>query len=41
MESVTLLMDGFQTSLQWYNLLFVFIGVLIGTIVGTLPGIGQ
>ncbi|BCU80776.1 hypothetical protein JIR001_05590 [Polycladomyces abyssicola] len=33
-------MKGFQTALEWHNLLFAFVGVLIGTAVGVLPGIG-
>ena len=31
---------GFQTALQWNNLLFCFIGAVIGTLIGVLPGIG-
>ncbi|MFB7639453.1 tripartite tricarboxylate transporter permease [Peribacillus butanolivorans] len=34
------LLQGFETALTWYNLLFAFVGVLIGTAVGVLPGIG-
>ncbi|MGE7183802.1 tripartite tricarboxylate transporter permease [Peribacillus sp. NPDC006672] len=33
-------MQGFETALIWYNILFAFVGVLIGTAVGVLPGIG-
>ncbi|KJE28856.1 tripartite tricarboxylate transporter permease [Geobacillus thermoleovorans] len=40
METLSFLLDGFQTALQPHNLLFAFIGVLIGTAVGVLPGIG-
>lgn len=40
MDVLNYLADGFVTSLQWYNLLFAFAGVLIGTAVGVLPGIG-
>ncbi|WP_106769393.1 tripartite tricarboxylate transporter permease [Paenibacillus faecalis] len=40
MNVLEYLADGFMTALQWYNLLFAFIGVLIGTSVGVLPGIG-
>lgn len=40
MSVLEYLADGFMTALQWYNLLFAFIGVLIGTSVGVLPGIG-
>lgn len=31
---------GFQTALQWSNLVLCFIGVLIGTLIGVLPGLG-
>ncbi|MGG4489614.1 tripartite tricarboxylate transporter permease [Metabacillus idriensis] len=34
------LLQGFQSALIWYNILFAFAGVLIGTAVGVLPGIG-
>ncbi|MFD6207142.1 tripartite tricarboxylate transporter permease [Peribacillus sp. NPDC060253] len=34
------LLQGFETALTWYNILFAFFGVLIGTAVGVLPGIG-
>jgi putative tricarboxylic transport membrane protein len=34
------LIQGFETALTWYNILFAFVGVLIGTAVGVLPGIG-
>ncbi|MEM7737030.1 MAG: tripartite tricarboxylate transporter permease [Deinococcota bacterium] len=40
METLGLLLDGFQVALQPLNLLLAFAGVLIGTIVGMLPGIG-
>lgn len=40
METIQYLINGFGTALQWYNLLFAFVGVLIGTAVGVLPGIG-
>ncbi|MEW4286306.1 tripartite tricarboxylate transporter permease [Priestia koreensis] len=40
MSTVEYLLNGFQTALVWYNILFAFVGVLIGTAVGVLPGIG-
>jgi len=40
MDSLQFLLEGFQTALQWNNILFAFFGVLIGTMVGVLPGIG-
>jgi putative tricarboxylic transport membrane protein len=39
-DSVTLLMEGFQTALTPQNLLYALIGVTLGTAVGVLPGIG-
>jgi putative tricarboxylic transport membrane protein len=39
-ESLSLLLDGFQSALTPQNLLFALIGVLLGTAVGVLPGIG-
>ncbi|PLR66506.1 MULTISPECIES: tripartite tricarboxylate transporter permease [Bacillaceae] len=40
METLEYLLQGFQSALIWYNILFAFAGVLIGTAVGVLPGIG-
>ncbi|MGY3312082.1 putative tricarboxylic transport membrane protein [Peribacillus simplex] len=40
MDTFVYLMQGFETALIWYNILFAFVGVLIGTAVGVLPGIG-
>ncbi len=40
MDTLSYLLNGFATALQWHNLLFAFGGVLIGTMVGVLPGIG-
>jgi putative tricarboxylic transport membrane protein len=40
LSTVQYLVQGFETALTWYNLLFAFAGVLIGTAVGVLPGIG-
>jgi putative tricarboxylic transport membrane protein len=39
-ESVTLLLQGFESALTPTNLLFAVIGVMLGTAVGVLPGIG-
>ena len=41
MESLSLLMHGFETALTPLNLLMAAAGVLIGTAVGVLPGIGS
>ena len=40
MDTLNLLLDGFQNALTPENLLFACIGVLLGTFVGVLPGIG-
>ena len=40
MESLQLLLQGFDVALQPDNLLWAFVGVLLGTVVGILPGIG-
>jgi putative tricarboxylic transport membrane protein len=40
MSTLDYLFNGLATSFTWYNLAFVFMGVLIGTVVGVLPGIG-
>ncbi len=40
MSTLDYLMQGFNVSFLWYNLLFAFMGCLLGTIVGVLPGIG-
>jgi putative tricarboxylic transport membrane protein len=40
MEVIGLLAAGFETALQWHNLLFAFTGAFIGTVVGVLPGLG-
>ena len=40
MDTLNLLLDGFQSALTPENLLYACIGVLLGTFVGVLPGIG-
>lgn len=40
MSTLDYLIQGFETALIWYNIMFAFVGVLIGTAVGVLPGIG-
>ncbi len=40
MDSLDLLLDGFQNAFTLENLMYAAIGVLIGTFVGVLPGIG-
>jgi putative tricarboxylic transport membrane protein len=40
MDTLNLLLDGFQNALTPENLLYACIGVLLGTFVGVLPGIG-
>ncbi|RJE82365.1 tripartite tricarboxylate transporter permease [Paracoccus onubensis] len=31
---------GLQTTVQWHNLLYCFVGVFLGTAIGVLPGLG-
>lgn len=40
MDSLHLLIQGFDVALQPYNLFWAFVGVFLGTVVGILPGIG-
>ncbi|PAV28396.1 transporter [Virgibacillus profundi] len=40
MENVIYLLQGFETALSGWNLLYCFIGVVFGMLVGVLPGIG-
>ncbi|MET1178195.1 tripartite tricarboxylate transporter permease [Peribacillus simplex] len=40
MDSLFLLLQGFETALTWSNLLYCFIGVMLGMIIGVLPGLG-
>ena len=38
MDTLNLLLDGFQSALTLENLGYACIGVLLGTVVGVLPG---
>lgn len=40
MQTIELILSGFQVALTLSNLLFAFIGALVGTIIGVLPGLG-
>ncbi|GII92611.1 tripartite tricarboxylate transporter permease [Sinosporangium siamense] len=40
MDSLNLLLEGFNTALTPMNLLYALVGVTLGTLVGVLPGIG-
>ena len=40
MDTLNLLLDGFQSALTPENLVYAVVGVLLGTFVGVLPGIG-
>ncbi|MGH3348446.1 MAG: tripartite tricarboxylate transporter permease [Nocardioides sp.] len=40
MDTLNLLLDGFQSALTPENLVYAALGVLLGTFVGVLPGIG-
>jgi putative tricarboxylic transport membrane protein len=40
MDTLDLLLDGFQSALTPTNLMYAAIGVVVGTFVGVLPGIG-
>lgn len=40
MDTLNLLLSGFETALTWQNLLFCLIGVSVGMLVGILPGLG-
>lgn len=40
MDLLSNLALGFETALQWQNVLFCLVGVALGTAVGVLPGIG-
>ena len=40
MDSILLLLQGFETAMTWSNLLYCFIGVTLGMFIGVLPGLG-
>ena len=40
MDSLLLLLQGFETALTWTNLLYCLIGVSVGMFIGVLPGLG-
>ena len=40
MESLGYLLQGFETAITWWNLLYCLIGVTFGMFVGVLPGLG-
>ena len=40
METLGLLMDGFNTALSLENFLYALLGCFIGTLIGALPGLG-
>jgi TctA family transporter len=40
MDSLELLMGGFEQALTLENLFYAIVGVFLGTAVGVLPGIG-
>ncbi|MDA8227873.1 MAG: tripartite tricarboxylate transporter permease [Desulfitobacterium hafniense] len=40
MESLLQLLQGFETALTWWNLLYCFLGVTVGMLVGVMPGLG-
>ncbi len=40
MDILQNVLQGFQVSLQPYNLFYCFIGVFMGTLIGVLPGLG-
>ncbi|PTX54238.1 putative tricarboxylic transport membrane protein [Litoreibacter ponti] len=41
METLALLADGFATSLSWFNIFIVVIGVTAGLFIGAMPGLGS
>ena len=41
MDLLTLLSDGFATSLSPFNLLIVILGVTAGLFIGAMPGLGS
>ncbi|MFB5195402.1 tripartite tricarboxylate transporter permease [Neobacillus sp. KR4-4] len=40
MDSLLLLLHGFETAMSWSNLLYCLIGVMLGMVIGVLPGLG-
>lgn len=40
MESLNLLISGFETAITWQNLLYCLLGVTFGMLIGVLPGLG-
>lgn len=40
MDEFSQLLQGFETALTWWNLLYCLIGVVVGQLVGVLPGLG-
>ncbi|MEH7747780.1 tripartite tricarboxylate transporter permease, partial [Neobacillus drentensis] len=40
MDSLVLLLHGFETAMSWSNLLYCLIGVMLGMVIGVLPGLG-
>ena len=41
MDLLTLLSDGFATSLSPFNLIIVILGVTAGLFIGAMPGLGS
>ena len=41
MDLLTLLSDGFATSLSPFNLMIVILGVTAGLFIGAMPGLGS
>lgn len=40
MDSLHLLLQGFETAMTWSNLFYCLIGVMLGMVIGVLPGLG-
>ncbi|QBI18564.1 tripartite tricarboxylate transporter permease [Egibacter rhizosphaerae] len=41
MDTLTLVIEGFQTAVSPENLLFCLLGVMLGTVIGMMPGLGS